>query len=207
MELYVRAFPISLLRSAISSMDLLNELDGAWMALNHPTDYYKTSPVVAGKICSIPLPSTNDQEAFEAKHRSKGLQNFRPWYVSQHNCGSRPGMAQIMTDIFFAAKPLLEKRVYPYVRVDVSLFLSWFNVRHLILNVPHSSSVCIRNNPSSTPSGSWSVRFLNTFMRTSTWWKASGATRTFLQPFLGPYFHQIYPQSPVTFFLPVAYFF
>ena len=69
----------------------------------------------------------DDDLQMEGKH---GLKNLRPWYVDEHNCGSKIGLLEMITQTVKNSLPLLAKSIYPVVRLDVKTQLGWMHVRY-----------------------------------------------------------------------------
>ena len=63
----------------------------------------------------------------ENRDHSRGLKNFRPWFVSADNPSSNEGTANTMTRIFKAGREVL-RHSYLFARMDIDPWMKWLRV-------------------------------------------------------------------------------
>ena len=67
------------------------------------------------------------KERFLSYH-DRGLRDFLPYAVTPHNSASNIGSANMFADVLRGASYALKRREYPFIRVDVAIYMKWLMV-------------------------------------------------------------------------------
>jgi len=86
--------------------------------------YWNVSRVVRDSLAAVPLRPSNTKPNVH----NRGRKYYNPWFVSGRNSASNVGIAHILTQIFEAYQELHHRGKYGYVKMDVNLFLKYFQV-------------------------------------------------------------------------------
>ena len=91
-----------------------------------PYLYWEISRVVEENVNTIPLRSTNRRDTDDDPH-TRGLRNYRPWFVSHHNSASNFGTANLVTKIVEYALDRLQKG-YIFIKCDGDIWMKILRV-------------------------------------------------------------------------------
>ena len=92
--------------------------------------YWPHSAATRETTASVPLEPlrVHGEEDEERATATRGLANFRPWYVDESNVVANAGFVDVFNDLILRLIPRMALGLYLLFRLDIKLFIKWFQV-------------------------------------------------------------------------------
>ena len=107
----------------------------AFQKLQHrngkPYNYYSSSIIARERKLHIPIsfvPHPNRAGEVAPDVNEKGLKRYYPWFVTNDNSAKNDANVNIMLKLLSSMRLILGLGQYPFVRMDVSLYMQWLRV-------------------------------------------------------------------------------
>jgi hypothetical protein len=110
---------------------LTDEYQAVKVKTGKPYDYLSCSVLAKKRRQYIPIaqvPSPNQDTSDVLDRKENGMKNFYPWFVTKYNSAQNEGHANIMLKLLATCRIILSLGLYPFLRMDITLYMQWLRV-------------------------------------------------------------------------------